>query len=53
MIKETVLPGDAEKLQAILLERDAEIEKRDAAITERDIEIRQLREYVRLLKSQQ
>ncbi|MCP5059987.1 MAG: IS66 family transposase, partial [bacterium] len=46
-------PGDAEKLQAILLERDAEIEKRDAAITERDIEIRQLREYVRLLKSQQ
>ncbi len=53
MIEETVLPGDAEKLQAILLERDAEIEKRDAAITERDIEIRQLREYVRLLKSQQ
>lgn len=46
MIEEAVLPSDAAKLQALLLERDA-------AIAERDIEIRQLREYVRLLKSQQ
>lgn len=39
------LPEDVERLRALLIEREAAIEERDA-------EIAQLREYVRLLKSQ-
>ena len=55
----TPLPNEVEHLQALLGEREAEIaqhhaalEQRDTAIAERDVEIAQLREYVRLLKSQ-
>ena len=48
----TPIPNDVESLQALLLERDAAIHQRDAAIEERNLEIQQLREYVRLLKSQ-
>jgi transposase len=53
------LPSDVASLHALVRERDAaieardaEIEQRDAAIEERDTEIAQLREYVRLLRSQ-
>ncbi len=54
-----VLPVDVEQLHALVLDRDAviethhlAIEARDNAIEARDLEIQQLREYVRLLKSQ-
>ncbi len=45
MGERTALPDDVEGLRSLLLERDA-------AIEQRDLEIQQLREYVRLLKSQ-
>lgn len=45
MVETAALPDDVESLKAILIERDA-------ALGERDLEIQQLREYVRLLKSQ-
>jgi uncharacterized protein (DUF3084 family) len=53
------LPSDVASLHALVRERDAQIEQRDsvieardASIEERDTEIAQLREYVRLLRSQ-
>jgi hypothetical protein len=45
MVESVALPDDVESLKALGMERDA-------AIGERDLEIQQLREYVRLLKSQ-
>jgi transposase len=45
MVESASLPNDVESLKALVIEREA-------AIGERDLEIQQLREYVRLLKSQ-
>lgn len=52
MAEDTPLPDDVERLKALLLERDADLAHHRAALEERDLEISQLREYVRLLKSQ-
>ena len=45
MVESPSLPDDVESLKTLIVEREA-------AIRERDLEIQQLREYVRLLKSQ-
>jgi transposase len=45
MVESAALPDDVESLKTLIVEREA-------AIGERDLEIQQLREYVRLLKSQ-
>ena len=45
MVESAPLPDDVESLKTLVIEREA-------AIGERDLEIQQLREYVRLLKSQ-
>jgi transposase len=45
MVESASLPDDVESLKTLVIEREA-------AIGERDLEIQQLREYVRLLKSQ-
>ena len=52
MSKTAQLPRDVASLRALVRERDAELEQRKVAIEERDLEIQQLREYVRLLRSQ-
>lgn len=66
MLTTASLPGDIETLQSLVRERDEAIAARDAVLRERDAEIaqrkttideyareiEQLREYVRLLKSQ-
>jgi transposase len=45
MVESAALPDDVESLKTLIVEREE-------AIQERDLEIQQLREYVRLLKSQ-
>jgi transposase len=45
MVESASLPDDVESLKTLVIEREA-------ALQERDLEIQQLREYVRLLKSQ-
>jgi transposase len=52
MLEGTQLPNDVATLQLLVQERDATIQARDAALGERDTEIQQLREYIRLLRSQ-
>jgi transposase len=52
MLTTASLPDDIETLQSLVQERDAVIEARDATIDEYGREIEQLREYVRLLKTQ-
>jgi transposase len=52
MTQSAQLPSDVASLRALVQERDATIEARNAALEERDTEIQQLREYIRLLRSQ-
>ena len=46
------LQSEVESLRALVRERDVLIERSQVAIEERDVEIQQLREYLRLLRSQ-
>jgi transposase len=52
MSQSAQLPSDVASLRELVREHVVAIEQRDAALEARDIEIQQLREYVRLLKSQ-
>ena len=52
MVGTADLPNDVAGLRSLVTELEATVEARDTALEERDIEIRQLREYLRLARSQ-